>query len=106
MKHLSAAETMLACALQKAGKVDEARDIIQKVEQMKEAVYVSASLFVPYYLLSRNLDKAYQWLKIACDERDFNLPRLMSSPIIDHRMPDDPRFRALLEKTGLNNYQR
>jgi len=98
-------ETKLACALLKAGQTEEAREKIEKVEQMINAVYIPSSLLVPYYLLKNDLDRAYHWLKKACDERDFNLTRLMSTPIIDHRMPDDPRFNALLESTGLNKYQ-
>lgn len=98
------AETRLACALQKAGKRTKALEIINKVEQMKEAVFIPSSLFVPYYLLTKDLSQAFEWLNNAVQERCFDLPRLMSTPIIEQRMPDDPRFNALLEETGLNKY--
>jgi adenylate cyclase len=99
------AETALACAWHKAGRTEEARGKIEKVEQMMKAVYVSSSLLVPYYLLLKDHDRAYYWLKKACDQRDFSLIVLLNSPNEDHRMPDDPRFNDLLEKTGLNKYQ-
>lgn len=51
------------------------------------------------------LDQAFLWLKKACDERDLSLPHIMNTPIVDHRMTDDPRFTALLEQTGLDEYQ-
>ena len=100
------ADTSLACAWHKAGKTEEAREKIKKVEQMMKSVYVPSSFLVPYYLLINDLDRAYHWLKKACDERDFSISALLNSPNKDHRMPDDPRFTALLEKTGLNKYQR
>ena len=100
------ADTSLACAWHKAGKTEEAREKIEKVEQMMKTVYVPSSFLVPYYLLINDLDRAYHWLKKACDERDFSISALLNSPNKDHRMPDDPRFTALLEKTGLNKYQR
>lgn len=99
------AATKLACAWHKAGKTEEAREKIENVEQMMKAVYIPSSFLVPYYLLNKDLDLAYQWLKKACDERDLALPSLINTAIIDHRMPDDPRFIALLEQTGLDKYQ-
>jgi adenylate cyclase len=100
------AETALACAWHKAGRTEEAREKIEKVEQMMKTVYVPSSLLVPYYLLLNDLDRAYYWLKKACDERDFSISVILNSPNKDLRMPDDPRFTTLLKKTGLNKYQR
>ena len=94
----------LACALHKIGKTEAAREIVEKVEQMRKAAYIPASILIPYYLLNKDLDQAFYWLKTACDERDLSLPDLMNTPIVEHRMPDDPRFNALLEETGLNKY--
>ena len=99
------AETALACALYKAGKTEKAREKIEFMEKMMESRYIPASILVPYYLLNQDADRAYRWLKKACDERDCSLPDLMNTPILDHRVPDHPRFNALLEKTGLNKYQ-
>jgi adenylate cyclase len=98
-------DTRLACALHKAGKAEEAREKIEKVEHMIKAVYIPSSLLVPYYLLKKDLDRAFHWFNKACEERDFNINRVLNSPIIEYRFPDDPRFNALLEKTGLNKYQ-
>lgn len=43
-------------------------------------------------------------LKKACEQRDVNLPTYVSTPISEHRLPDDPRFAGMLEQTGLNKY--
>jgi len=98
-------DTRLACALHKAGKTEEALEKIKKVEHIMNTVYVPSSLLVPYYLLNRDLERAFHWFSRACEERDFNIPRVLNSPIIENRIPDHTRFNALLEKTGLNKYQ-
>ena len=99
-------ETKLACTLHKAGRIDEARKKVEKVENMKEAVtfYIPSAPMILYYLLKNDLDRALYWLKKACDEHDFNLPFMMRTPLADYRMPDDPRFNALLKETGLDKY--
>lgn len=97
-------QTRYACALHKAGRKEEAREIIEKVEQMKENMYIPSTFFVPYYLLIKDLDRAFQWLNRACEEKDLNLPYLMNNQVAEYQMPDDPRFSALLESTGLIKY--
>ncbi len=100
------AETKLACTLHKTGKTDEARKKIEKVENMKKGVsfYIPSAPLTLYYLLTKDLDRAFYWFKKACDEHDFNLPFMMRTPAAEYRMPDEPRFNALLEETGLNKY--
>ncbi len=100
------AEAKLACTLHKAVRTDEARKRIEKVENMKNRVtfYVPSAPLINYYLLTKDLDRAFYWLNKACDEHDFNLVFMMRSPAAEYRMPDDPRFNALLEETGLNKY--
>lgn len=100
-------ETKLACALHKAGRIDEARKKIEKVENMKKAlsVYIPSGPIVPYYVLTKDLDRAFHWLKKGCDEHDFNIAWILNTPIIDYRMPDDSRFNALLKETGLDKFK-
>ena len=100
------AETKLACILHKTGKTDEARKKFEKVENMKEAVtfYIPSAPLILYYLLTKDLDRAFYWLKKACDEHDFNLPFMMRTPLAEYRMPDDPRFNTLLKETGLDKF--
>jgi hypothetical protein len=99
-------QTRYACALHKTGRKEEARGIIDKMEQMKENMYIPSTFFVPYYLLIKDLDRAFQWLNRACEEKDLNLPYLLNTKVTEYQMPNDPRFRVLLEDTGLNKYQR
>lgn len=100
------AETKLACTLHKAGRTDEAHEKIKKVENMKKGVtfYIPSAPLILYYLLTKDLDQAFYWLKKACDEHDFNLPFMMRTPLSEYRMPDDPRFNDLLKETGLDKY--
>jgi len=99
-------ETKLACTLHKSGRTDEARKKVEKVENMKRGVtfYIPSAPLILYYLLTKDLDSAFYWLKKASDEHDFNLPLMMRTPLAEYRMPDEPRFNALLEETGLNKY--
>lgn len=99
-------ETKLACVLHKTGRTDEARKKIEKLEKMKKGVsfYIPSAPLILYYLLTKDLDRAFYWLKKACDEHDFNLPFMMRSPLTEYRMPDDPRFNALFEETGLDRF--
>ena len=101
------AESKLACVLHKAGRTDEAREKIGKVESMKKAVsvYIPSGPLVHYYLLTNDLDRAFHWLKKACDEHDTNLPWMISNRSPEYRIPDDPRFNALLKETGLDKYK-
>ena len=100
------AETKLACTLYKTGKTDEAREKIKKVENMKKVVtfYIPSGQLILYYLLTKDLDKAFFWLKQACDEHDLSLPFMMRTPLAEYRMPDDPRFNTLLKETGLDKF--
>lgn len=100
------AEAKLASALYRAGEKAESKEKIEKIEKMMAAVYIPPSILVPYYLLNKDLDRAYHWFKKTCDQRDFNLPDFLNSPIDYYRIPDDPRFTALLEETGLIHYRR
>ena len=102
---LPLAVTKLACALQKVGNKKEAQNKIETAENISKTAYVPASLFVPYYLLKKDPDRAFHWLKKACDERDLNLYNLMSTPVPGHRIPDAPPFKALLEETGLIDFR-
>jgi TolB-like protein/Tfp pilus assembly protein PilF len=101
------AEAKLACALHKAGRANEARKKIEKVENMKKAVsvYIPSGPLVPYYLLTKDLDRAFHWLKKGCDEHDSNLPWILNTQIIDYHMPDDPRFNTLLLEAGLDKFK-
>lgn len=100
------AEAKLASALLRAGKKAESREKIERIEKMMAAVYIPASILVPYYLLNKDLDRAYYWFKKTCEQRDFNITDFINSPIDYYRIPDEPRFTALLKETGLIHYRR
>jgi hypothetical protein len=45
-------------------------------------------------------DQAFEWLKTACQERDFLVDGLKTDFILDP-MRSDPRFAELVRKVGL-----
>jgi hypothetical protein len=57
--------------------------------------------FVGYSaIMGSDEDKAYKWLMRCIDERDSFLHFLNVCPRKDHRIPDEPRFKELMNKTG------
>ena len=47
--------------------------------------------------------KSFECLERAFDEHDSFIPWLRVTPIDIYRIPDEPRFKALLKKAGLES---
>jgi hypothetical protein len=62
---------------------------------------VRPSLFFQIYLVLGDQDKALEWLEQALKERDSFLLFLKTWPDDRLRIPDEPKFQALLKKYGL-----
>lgn len=99
------AVSRLAWVYQEAGRSREAEELIKQLEQRREMEYVPCTCLVPYFILKKDYDQAHHWLSKACDERDFFLSNCISYPVDAYKIPDEPRFKALIKKTGLNKYQ-
>ena len=99
------AVSRLACALYKTGEKEEAEKKMKNLEQRMENEYVPPTCFIPYYVLKGDHDETFSCLEKACNERDFNLPSYLQHPIEEYRVPDEPRFKALLKQVGLEKYQ-
>ncbi|PYK15191.1 MAG: hypothetical protein DME55_14005 [Verrucomicrobia bacterium] len=52
------------------------------------------------YAVRHELDKAFEWLQIAFDNRDGGMPSLLVDPLL-RSLRDDPRYKSMLEKIGL-----
>ena len=96
--------TGLACAYHAVGKKEEAKKLIQDLKQRMEKEYVQASIFIPYYIVINDLDQAYHWMEIACREKELNFTMYITSLLAQNLIPEETRFRALVEQTGLDKY--
>ena len=94
----------LACAYHAVGKKEEAKKLIQDLVHRMEKEYVQASVFIPYYILINDLDQAYHWMEIAFREKELNFPIYLTSLLAQNLIPEETRFRALVEETGLHKY--
>jgi serine/threonine-protein kinase len=67
--------------------------------QRSKTVYIAANRIAVQYALAGDINNAIQWLEKAYEERDPNLPYLLS-PTYDI-LRDDARFQEIARKMGL-----
>jgi TolB-like protein/Flp pilus assembly protein TadD len=82
-----------------SGRREEAREIVRLLET------IAADRFVPAYNVAlvyagMGDEAAFQWLNRACEERDVHMVFLTADPKWDDQRVD-PRFQALLQRTGM-----
>ena len=85
----------------KTGQRDEARHIIEELEQTARQSYVPAYYIAIAYLGLDELDRALHWLERGCEERGPQMPFIAAEPVFDP-LREEPRFQALLKKMNLN----
>jgi len=56
------------------------------------------------YTITGKTDEALDWLEKAFEDRDSNIPRI-NSDYEYSGLRSEPRFQALIEKIGLQDYQ-
>ena len=96
----------LACAYYEHGKRKQAEKLIDSLEQRLKNQYVPATCFIPYHIIRDEYDLAFKWLERAINEHDSNLNWFIVESFGKYRIPDEPRYYALLEKVGLEKYQK
>jgi tetratricopeptide (TPR) repeat protein len=92
---------ILASAYFESGRKAEGESLLEKLEQRSKAEYMPPMGYFYIHLARGEPDIALEWLKQACEERDSFLPWCRIIPIDSYRIPDEPRFHALLKKFGL-----
>ena len=90
----------LAHALARAGKRDEAKAILQELEQLARQRSITAYYFALIHLGLNDKERALQALDKAFDEKSERLVWLKVDPRFDG-LRNEVRFRDLLERIGL-----
>lgn len=80
-----------------AGYPDEARRILEQLEELSKQRYVSPFLVGRIHTALGKKDEALRWLETAYRERDAWMVLLKTDPRLDDLRPD-PRFKDLLRR--------
>jgi tetratricopeptide (TPR) repeat protein len=90
----------LGHAYAKSGRVDEAQAVLERLEELAKFRYVAPLERANVYAGLGDLDRSFEWLEKAYDERSGYLPFVAIFPLgkdIGH----DPRFSDLMRRIGL-----
>jgi len=83
------------------GKKDQADKLFYSLKKKLKTEYVPAMCFYLIHKVRGEEDLAFEWLERACNEHDSFLPWYRINPNDICRIPDEPRYKALLKKFGL-----
>ena len=83
-----------------SGKVNEAREIINKLETLSKTQHVWPSYFASIYMGLGEEKKAYEYLEQAIEERDLMLHTLTyTAPFYIKK--NDPQFTTFMKRTWI-----
>ncbi len=85
-----------------SGNENEARRILDRLHELTDEKYVSPFRVALIYEGLGDIDRAFEWLERAYEERDHWIETLKVNPALDSLRSDD-RYRDLLAKTGLDS---
>ena len=91
----------LAAVYYESGKKEKAEKLFDSLKQKSRDEYVPPICFYMIHKVRGDQDQAFEWLERACNEHDSFLPWFRVTPVDLERIPDEPRFKALLEQYGL-----
>ncbi|UCE17198.1 MAG: protein kinase [Gemmatimonadota bacterium] len=93
---------ILATNYFQSGRNTQGEKLLKSLKQRLRHEYMPPMGFFYIHLVRGELELALDWLERACKERDSFLPWCRIIPIDSYRIPDDPRFRALLQEARLD----
>jgi tetratricopeptide (TPR) repeat protein len=91
---------MLGYIYAKAGRSDEARDLLKELYQLAQKRYVPPSSFARIYLGLNETERTFDWLEKAAEEQEGAVLHLSALPYYD-TLRRHPRYKALLRKMNL-----
>ena len=97
----SAVLGVLVHAYAGAGRRTEALRLLDELHRRRKAGYVPPAAFLNAYLGLGDTEEAFVWLERAAEERSNMLQFLKVHPYFDP-LRDDPRFKDLLHRVGLD----
>ncbi len=92
---------VLVRAYAQAGRRPDALRLLAELKRRRQAGYIPAAAFVNAYLGLGEHDEAFAWLEPAYKEQSNILQFLKVHPYFDP-LRDDPRFKDLLHRVGLD----
>jgi len=92
----------LGLTLASVGQQDEARAILQQLDERRVHSYVPSSSLAWIYLGLHELDDAFEWMNRAVEDCDQFMMPIKTYAFLDP-IRDDPRFAELLRKMNLAN---
>jgi serine/threonine protein kinase/tetratricopeptide (TPR) repeat protein len=92
----------LAILYARAGRMDDARAMLEAVQALSQKQFVSPYGIASYYAVIGDNDRALDWLEKAYAERDGTLVWLKVHPRLDG-LRGEPRFRELLTRLRLDS---
>jgi serine/threonine-protein kinase len=90
----------LGRSLAKAGKKEEALEILSELEQIATQRYTSPFEMALIYFALKRTDEGFERLTRACQDRCYELANIKADPRFDP-ISSDPRFIALVRQIGL-----
>jgi serine/threonine protein kinase/Tfp pilus assembly protein PilF len=84
------------------GKKDRALEFLSEMEARSSKGYRSSFWVAAIYMGLGDMDKAFEWLEKAYEERDGNLIYITATTPFDMLSPD-PRYKQLLKKMGIEH---
>jgi hypothetical protein len=83
-----------------SGRRDEARKVLDPLNQLSKEKYVEAGSEVKIYAALGEKDKAFEWLGKAYEQRSWFLTYIKVEPTFDP-LRSDPRFQDMLRRMNL-----
>jgi serine/threonine protein kinase/Tfp pilus assembly protein PilF len=90
----------LGLAYAMAGRIGEARKLLEELQELAQKAYVRPFSFAWVYLGLGDIERCFDWVEKAIDERDPWLLYFHIDPAYDP-LRSHPRFQALLRKMNL-----
>jgi tetratricopeptide (TPR) repeat protein len=87
----------LGCAYALAGQREEARQVLEDLEEMARHKYVSAYYFALIQMGLNDDERMYEWLARAVEERAGFMAFINAEPLFDH-LRSEPRFVNLVQQ--------
>ncbi len=89
------------CFYYNTGNLERATKLFEKLKATSKPKFIQPVQRYIIYRARGEFDLAYDWLSRAIEEHDPLLLYFNEYPVTWVRIPDEPRFRALVEKIGL-----